>query len=74
MNDDFNCPEAMPVLFELAKEINRLKANDSQQAGQLAYILIKLGAVLGIAQSTPENFLQGASANDDEAAVVEALI
>ncbi len=74
MNDDFNCPEAMPVLFELAKEINRLKANDSQQAGQLAYILIKLGAVLGIAQSTPENFLQGVSANDDESAVVEALI
>ena len=25
MNDDFNTPEALPVLFELAKEINRIQ-------------------------------------------------
>ena len=74
MNDDFNCPEAMPVIFELAKEINRLKATDCEQAGQLAYILVKLGAILGIAQNAPEAFLQGDAGNDDEAAVVEALI
>ncbi|MGO7536956.1 DALR domain-containing protein, partial [Rhizobium leguminosarum] len=35
MDDDFNCPEAMPVLFELAKEINRVKASDNEEAGKL---------------------------------------
>merc|ERR1712173_204359 len=34
MNDDFNMPEALPVIFELAKEINRLKDEDANQAGQ----------------------------------------
>ncbi|MCJ8322216.1 MAG: cysteine--tRNA ligase [Colwellia sp.] len=74
MNDDFSCPEAMPVLFELAKEINRIKDQDAEKAGQLAYILVKLGAILGIAQNSPEEFLQGGSVNDDESVVVEALI
>ena len=79
MDDDFNCPEAMPVLFELAKEINRLKLepnNDDNQSkeGQLAYILVQLGAILGIAQNSPEDFLQGDLTTDNEAAEVEALI
>lgn len=77
MNDDFNCPEAMPVLFELAKEINRLKvseqAEDREKAGQLAYLLVSLGAILGVAQNQPEDFLQGGG-DADEAQVIEALI
>jgi cysteinyl-tRNA synthetase len=74
MDDDFNCPEAMPVLFELAKEINRIKATDSEEAGKLAFILISLGEVLGIAQNSPEDFLQGNNADSDEVAEIEALI
>jgi len=74
MDDDFNCPEAMSVIFELAKELNRVKASDALLAGQLAYILVTLGAVLGIAQNTPESFLQGDSQNADEVAEIEALI
>jgi len=74
MDDDFNCPEAMPVLFELAKEINRVKASDSEEAGKLAYILISLGEVLGVAQSAPEDFLQGNSDDSDNVAEIEALI
>ncbi|WDE00873.1 cysteine--tRNA ligase [Thalassomonas actiniarum] len=74
MNDDFNCPEAMSVIFELAKEINRLKAEDAAKAGELAYILVKLGEILGIAQNSPEDFLKGNSGDDGEAAVIEALI
>lgn len=73
MNDDFNTPEALPVIFELAKEINRLKDEDVNQAGQLAYILKTLGEILGIAQQDPESFLQGEQA-DDEVAEIEALI
>ena len=72
MNDDFNCPEAMPILFELSKEINIVKAQNAEKAGQLAFILIELGKVLGIAQNTPEEFFKG-NANDD-AAEIELLI
>lgn len=74
MNDDFNCPEAMPVLFELAKEINRVKADDATTAGKLAFILVSLGEVLGVAQNSPEDFLQGGSGDTDEVAEIEALI
>lgn len=74
MNDDFNCPEAMPVLFELAKEINRIKATDIEAASKLAFILVSLGAVLGVAQNSPEDFLQGGNGNSDEVAEIEALI
>lgn len=74
MNDDFNCPEAMPVIFELAKEINRLKTDNPMQAGKYAYILIALGAVLGIAQNEPNSFLQGDSEESDDVAEIEALI
>lgn len=74
MDDDFNCPEAMVVIFELAKEINRLKSTDQVKAGELAYLLVKLGAILGIAQKPAEEFLQGTLINGDESTEVEALI
>ncbi|WP_426360162.1 cysteine--tRNA ligase [Pseudocolwellia sp. HL-MZ19] len=74
MNDDFNCPEAMPVIFELSKEINRIKDQDANKAGELAYILIELGKVLGIAQSSPEEFFKGNVEDDSEAEEIEALI
>ncbi|MDQ9091292.1 cysteine--tRNA ligase [Pseudoalteromonas haloplanktis] len=73
MNDDFNTPEALPVLFELAKELNRVKDSDAEQAGKLAYTLRSIGEVLGVAQQAPEMFLQGGQA-DDEVAEIEALI
>ncbi|WP_304636320.1 MULTISPECIES: cysteine--tRNA ligase [Pseudoalteromonas] len=73
MDDDFNTPEALPVLFELAKELNRVKDSDTEQAGKLAYVLRSVAEVLGVAQQDPEAFLQGGQA-DDEVAHIEALI
>ncbi|BBN82170.1 cysteine--tRNA ligase [Pseudoalteromonas sp. A25] len=73
MNDDFNTPEALPVIFELAKEVNLLKDKEAKSAGELAYILVQLAGVLGIAQQEPERFLQGEQDND-EVAKIEALI
>ncbi|MEQ3513843.1 cysteine--tRNA ligase [Pseudoalteromonas sp. BZB3] len=73
MNDDFNTPEALPVIFELAKEVNLLKEKDAKAAGEHAFILVKLADVLGIAQQQPEQFLQG-DQDDDEVAKIEALI
>ena len=52
MDDDFNTPEAMAVLFDLTKEVNRTKSL------QLATQLKALGGVLGLLQSDPDNFLQ----------------
>ncbi|MCE2571619.1 cysteine--tRNA ligase [Motilimonas eburnea] len=73
MDDDFNTPEALPVLFELAKEINKAKENDSDKAQALAAELVKYAEVLGLLYQDPEQFLQGGESND-EVAMIEALI
>ncbi len=52
MDDDFNTPEAMAVLFDLAAEVN--KSRDPVQAG----LLKALGGVLGLLQRDPEAFMQ----------------
>jgi len=59
MHDDFNTPEALAVLFDLAREINRLHARDEQSAAALGAKLKNLGGVLGILQDDPETFLKG---------------
>ena len=67
MDDDFNTPEAVSVLFELAAEINR--TGDEK----LASILKSLGAVMNILQIEPEQFLKGATSDLDEAQI-DALV
>ena len=73
MEDDFNTPEAIGVLFDLAREINRLKQEDMAAASSLAALLVKLGAVLGILQLSAEDFLRRGS-EDIDAAYIEELI
>ena len=53
MDDDFNTPEAMAVLFDLANEVN--KKFDMKLAQQLR----ALGGVLGLLQREAQEFLQG---------------
>jgi cysteinyl-tRNA synthetase len=48
MNDDFNTPIAISVLFELAGQVNRT------QSKELALQLMRLGGVLGILKENPE--------------------
>ncbi|MDW5500603.1 cysteine--tRNA ligase [Pseudomonas lundensis] len=75
MDDDFNTPEAYSTLFDLAREVNRLKAEDLAVANGLAAELRKLAKVLGLLQQEPELFLQGgAQADNGEVAEIEALI
>jgi len=75
MDDDFNTAEAVSVLFELAKEINRLKTSDPKEAKSLATILIKLGGLLGLLKSSPEAFLKSSvDVNDVDIERIEALI
>ncbi|MCT8558110.1 cysteine--tRNA ligase [Glaesserella parasuis] len=73
MDDDFNTPGALAVLFELVREINKLKAENQVEANKLAARLKQLAGVLGLLEQDPETFLQG-DANNDEVAEIEALI
>ncbi len=75
MDDDFNTPAALAVLFDLAKAINTAK--DEDEASGLAGRLVELGGILGILYQDPVKFLQSgaaASGADDEVAKIEALI
>ena len=74
MDDDFNTPEAYSVLFELAREVNRLKGEGSAHAAGLAGRLRELAGVLGLLTQDPEAFFQGSAGADDEVAEIEALI
>ena len=65
MDDDFNTPEAMAVLFDLAREINIAADKEPDKAIPLAATLRHLSETLGLLQDDPETFLQGgASATD----------
>lgn len=59
MDDDFNTPEALAVLFDLVREINRLRSEEGDRAAALAAELRRLGGVLGILQDNPEHYLRG---------------
>ncbi|MCW8976645.1 MAG: cysteine--tRNA ligase [Sedimenticola sp.] len=75
MDDDFNTPEALAVLFDLVREINRVRHEDTGHAASLVAELRRLGGVLGILQDDPEQYLRGghiaSGLSDDE---IESLI
>ena len=73
MDDDFNTPQAIAVLFEIAKELNVVKDDNVDKAIELAATLKILGGVIGLLQLAPSAFLQGQN-DDDEVAIIEALI
>lgn len=68
MNDDFNTPEAVAVLFELANEVNR------SHSRELALLLRALGAVLGLLERDPVDFLQSGEVSDLSAEQIETRI
>ncbi|MHB9118739.1 MAG: cysteine--tRNA ligase [Burkholderiales bacterium] len=53
MDDDFNTPEAVAALFDLASEVN--KTHTPEQSA----LLKALGGILGLLQREPSEFLQG---------------
>ncbi len=58
MDDDFNTPEALACLFDLVREINRLRVEDVTLAAAHAALLRQLGGILGLLTQQPETFLQ----------------
>ncbi len=66
MDDDFNMPIALAVLFDLAHEIQRLRSKDITLAAAHGALLTYLGGVLGILQTDPDMFFQSDNAIDRE--------
>jgi cysteinyl-tRNA synthetase len=58
MDDDFNTPVALSVLFDLARDLNKAKETDPQKAGALTATLKYLSGLLGILQDDPDTFLK----------------
>jgi cysteinyl-tRNA synthetase len=59
MNEDFNTPGAVAVLFDLAGEVNRTHSTQS------AALLKSLGATLGLLQQPARAYLQSGSGLDE---------
>lgn len=72
MDDDFNTPDAIAVLFELASDINKTNSKEN------AELLKALAGLLGLLQQNPQDYLQNAAAADSSdwltATAIEQLI
>jgi cysteinyl-tRNA synthetase len=66
MDDDFNTPAALAVLFELASEVNRTHDLSA------ATLLCGLGATLGLLQQAPQDYLR-AGARVSEVRIAELI-
>ncbi len=62
MDDDFNTPLAISVLFELATDVNKA---EGESKNQLAALLKKLGGVLGCLQTDPDAFFKSGVTVDE---------
>ena len=63
MDDDFNTPVAVSILFDIARELNKSK-DTSGNKQSLAATLKHLASILGILQDEPEAFLKGNAGNN----------
>lgn len=75
MSDDFNTPEALAVLHELAREINR-RREAGEDAESFAAELRRLAAPLGLLQADADEFLHREESGHDTVSseAIEALI
>ncbi len=75
MDDDFNTPRALAVLFELVSELNKAVREGGAEAPALAAQLKQLAGMIGLLEQSPKAFLQGEAGEGDlSAEEVEALI
>ena len=59
MQDDFNSPSAISVLFEMARQVNSLKKdNEIEEATKLASELYDLSSILGLLQQDPNDYFR----------------
>ena len=73
MDEDFNTPEALAVLFDLARDLNAAARSDPARARALAGELKGFGAVFGILQEDPLLFRRGGESSSEDAGI-DALV
>jgi cysteinyl-tRNA synthetase len=74
MNDDFNTPEAIAVLFGLSTEANKARQNNEMELYQsLAHTLKHLAGYIGLLQRTTQAYLQSGQLELSESEI-ETLI
>jgi cysteinyl-tRNA synthetase len=61
LNDDFNTPMALSILFEIAKQINIERTNNPNTASALSIQLVELGNYLGILEYDADEYLKQGS-------------
>jgi cysteinyl-tRNA synthetase len=75
MDDDFNTAGAISVLHGVASELNQARRDgNDDRAAELAAVLVRLGAVLGILQQDPEAFFKAGVEGGLTAEQIEAMI
>lgn len=76
MDDDFNTPEAVAVLFDLATQVNKQRDDEPALASALAGTLRQLGGVLGLLQDNPGHYLQSSAGQGEglDNVQIESLI
>ena len=65
MNDDFNTPVALSILFDLARELNAAKEAKLEKVQDLVATLRFLGGLLGIVQGDADDFLKSGVVNGE---------
>ena len=72
MADDFNTPDAISVLFNLARELNRMAdSGQVEHARELCGQLIALAGILGLLYQDPETFLKGLGNTEEPASLLK---
>ncbi|MFZ9034498.1 MAG: cysteine--tRNA ligase [Francisellaceae bacterium] len=74
MDNDFNVPEALPVLFSVAKQINRYREGALETAGKYMHLLLKLADVLGLLNENADAYFAAAITSDLSSDAIEGLI
>lgn len=71
MNDDFNTPQALAVMFDLANKINIAKTENAPDVKDLAHTLLFFGEILGILTKDVELFFKG---DNNESEAIDLLV
>lgn len=74
MDDDFNTPEALAVMFDLVRELNVARKDGIETIAKLATTLKTLGEALGILQLDPEAYFKGESSEGLSNAEIDQLV
>jgi cysteinyl-tRNA synthetase len=72
LEDDLNSPEALKEFFAVAKQLN--KSGDKAERERLAASMFAAGELLGVLQSSAEDWFAGEVEGELSAAEIEALI